>query len=83
LPTNDKTKTFFPGVFGKNERVSSINEQLKTHAKENRYTYVDLSSAVRDEEGKLGQHYTRPDEFHFNNADDAVWVKLLKTRKYL
>jgi len=83
LPTNDKTKTFFPGAFGKNERVRMINEQLKMHAKENKYTYVDLSSAVRDEEGNLSQNYARPDGLHINNTGYDVWVKLLKTKKYL
>lgn len=83
LPTNDNVKNEYPDAFNKNNKVNAVNEQLKRMAKDHSLTYIDLNKELRDKDGKLDTKYAEPDGLHLNQLGYQVWVKLLRTRKYL
>jgi len=83
LPTNDNVKNDYPEVFGKNRQVDLVNKQLMQTAKENEFTYVDLNEQLKDKNGKLDLKYAKPDGLHLNKMGYQIWVKLLRTKKYL
>ncbi|MDP4261697.1 MAG: GDSL-type esterase/lipase family protein [Bacteroidota bacterium] len=83
LPTNDQVKNEYPDAFNKNEQVNLVNRQLKRKAKENKFTYIDLNKKLRDKDGKLDVKYAKPDGIHLNQMGYQVWIRLLKTKKYL
>jgi lysophospholipase L1-like esterase len=60
-----------------------IDNQLKRNAKNNRYTYIDLKNKLKDKNGKLDAKYAKPDGLHLNKLGYNVWIKFLKTKKYL
>jgi lysophospholipase L1-like esterase len=83
LPTNDNAKNEYPDAFNKNDQVNFIDNQLKRNAKNNRYTYIDLKNKLKDKNGKLDAKYAKPDGLHLNKLGYNVWIKFLKTKKYL
>jgi lysophospholipase L1-like esterase len=83
LPTNDNVKNEYPDAFNKNNQVDIVNKQLKRMAKDGHFTYIDLNKELRDKDGKLDVRYAESDGLHLNVLAYQVWVKLLKTKKYL
>jgi lysophospholipase L1-like esterase len=83
LPTNDNVKNEYPKAFNKNGQINLVNEQLRQKAKENYFTYIDLNKELRDRNGKLDVKYAKPDGLHLNNTGYQIWIKLLRTNKYL
>lgn len=83
LPTNDNVKNNYPDAYNKNSIVLSLNRQLQRGAKENQFTYVDLTKIFSDNMGKLNTKFAEEDGLHLNNAGYAAWVNLLKTNGYL
>jgi lysophospholipase L1-like esterase len=83
LPTNDNVKKEYPEAYHKNAQAAAVNGQLEQNASEKNFTYIDLSSKVKDKDGQLDWKYAAPDGLHLNKAGYAVWVKLLKEKKYL
>lgn len=83
LPTNDNVKNEYPDAFNKNDVANRVNEQVKQRATAMGFIYIDLSKALSDKEGKLDAKYAEVDGLHLNPAGYQVWVRLLKTKKYL
>ena len=83
LPTNDNVKKEYPEAYHKNAQAAIVNGQLAQNAEKIGFTYIDLSSKVKDEQDNLDRKYAEPDGLHLNKAGYAVWVKLLKEKKYL
>jgi lysophospholipase L1-like esterase len=83
LPTNDNVKNEYPDVFGKNAQADSVNKQLKQHAQTDGFFYIDLSTVLKDKNGKLSMKYARPDGLHLNKVGYQVWVNLLRQKNYL
>jgi len=82
LPTNDNAKKEYPEAFNKNSQVNEVNNRLKQNEKMG-FTYIDINMLLRDSQGKLDPQYADADGLHLNEAGYAVWVKLLKAKKYL
>ncbi len=83
LPTNDNVQKEYPDAFNKNGQVNMVNEQLIRNARENNFTYINLSDQLKDKDGKLDVKYAEPDGLHLNEIGYQVWVKFLKIKKYL
>lgn len=84
LATNDNVKNKYPEVYHKNAEVKAVDQELQRNAKKKKnFTYIDLNTQVIDKYGQLDPKYAAPDGLHLNNAGYAVWVKLLKEKKYL
>lgn len=70
--TNDQ----FPDI----DTIRAFNERMKAYAKENGHYYLDIYSAVADEEGFLKDEYcSDPDSMgiHFTMEADAKWEEYL------
>ena len=83
LPTNDNVKNEYPDAYNKHKQINSLNTQLKHAAKDNRFIYVDLASALSDKDGKLDIKYANADGLHLNDAGYYQWITLLKKLKVL
>ena len=68
-----------------NEVIRTYNQRLQEYCEENGYYFVDIYSAVCDEEGNLPASYcsdpvsTGGMGIHFTNAACAVWIDYLYT----
>ena len=58
-------------------KILSLNPSLKSLAESFGYTYVDLYSAVSDENDRLKYEYS-DDGIHLNAAGFAVWASVIK-----
>jgi lysophospholipase L1-like esterase len=83
LPTNDAVKKEYPDAYNKNDRARQVNDQLKSHALKNGFTYVDLYSKVQDKDGKLNPAYAYEDGLHLNANGYKLWIEILKSKGYL
>ena len=76
LPMNDLLSGYFD-IDAQNAKVVETNTHIAQMASEKGYTYVDLYSKMKDENGKLIASYT-DDGIHPNANGYAVWTSLLK-----
>jgi len=65
----------------KNEIIDEYNKAIKTIAEKNGCNWLDISSKLKDENGKLQREYTK-DGLHLSKEGKEVWVSLLK-EKYI
>ncbi len=82
LPTNDNCKNEYPEVFNKNSKTDQLNARLRSNANSHGYVFVDLNKELRDKDGKLSVKYARADGLHLNREGYALWVKLMKAKKF-
>jgi lysophospholipase L1-like esterase len=83
LPVNDNVKAEYPFAFNKGEQIKLINNQLMRTSKGHNYTYLDLDTRLEDKNGKLDLKYARPDGIHLDSLGYSVWIKFLKSKKYI
>ena len=76
LPINDKLGGYVD-VNKTNNSVVNINSHIIQMAVSSGYTYVDLYTQVKDDNGKLLEAYT-DDGIHLNASGFQVWTNLLK-----
>lgn len=65
-----------------NEQINAFNETMKEYCQTNRWYYVDVAEAFRDEEGFLKKEYCSDYStmgMHFTYDGAKVWVQYLKT----
>ncbi|TKG94592.1 hypothetical protein EYV94_11625 [Puteibacter caeruleilacunae] len=67
----------FSGHTSKSDSVAIVNKALKVMAREMGHTFVDLETAMKDNEGKLRKDLTE-DGLHLNGRGYQVWVNLIK-----
>lgn len=61
-----------------NGRIRKINIEIAKMAKERNCYYIDLYSALKDEEGNLTESYAREDGIHLNKEGCERWIQYLK-----
>jgi lysophospholipase L1-like esterase len=83
LPTNDAVKKEYPDAYNKDDQARQVNDQLKSHALKNGFTYVDLYSKFQDNDGKLNPAYAYEDGLHLNASGYKLWIEILKGKGYL
>lgn len=65
-----------------NKQINAFNETMKEYCQTNRWYYVDVAEAFRDEEGFLKKEYCSDYStmgMHFTYDGAKVWVQYLKT----
>ena len=65
-----------------NENLGIYNAGLKTMCEQNGYTYLDVASVMKDDEGNLKREYcSDPDNMgvHFTDEGCKVWIDYLRT----
>ena len=77
LPTNDNVKDNYPDAYNKSAETNSVNRHLKQKAAEGGFTYLDLNSTIKDNNGKLDKIYADPDGLHLNSNGYQLLLKLL------
>jgi lysophospholipase L1-like esterase len=83
LPTNDHVKAEYPDAFNKNHLANALNKLLRSGAKKNQFTFIDLVPLFADRQGKLREELAEPDGLHLNTAGYHAWVNLLRTQHFL
>ena len=81
LPTNDAF-TEFARHQHKEAHIQAINQQLEILAAQRACTYVNLYTAMCDENGRLSSAYTN-DGLHLTGAGYGVWKGVLQRKKLL
>ena len=76
LPVNGKQFSRHSGHYAHSEAIRWINQQLKVLCAERKIPYIDLYSALVNEEGLLDAAYTN-DGLHLMGAGYLVWKALL------
>ena len=64
-----------------NALVQEFNGMLKTYCEQNNYKYLDVFSALADDQGNLPLDYCSDAEnmgLHFNDTSCSIWVDYLK-----
>ena len=72
LPVNNKFPNYAEHYGGKNAEILKVNEGLRRLCEELGVTYIDLHSALKDENGKLDERYTN-DGLHLLGEGYLVW----------
>ena len=65
-----------------NENLDIYNAGLKDMCEQNGYTYLDVASVMKDDEGNLKREYcSDPDNMgvHFTDEGCKVWIDYLRT----
>lgn len=75
LPVND-CYGMFKGHTSRGDVVLEINRLLKDKAAEGRFTYIDLHSHFRNEEGKMNTEYSN-DGLHLLGKGYLLWKELV------
>jgi len=83
LPTNDDVEKEYPDAFNKNHISLEINRQLQKKSKDGSFVYVDLSKQLQDANGNLDRKFAQPDGLHLNDEGYKIFVRLLRSGKYL
>ncbi|WP_188929502.1 GDSL-type esterase/lipase family protein [Puia dinghuensis] len=78
LPTNNDVRQEYPELYGKNGIVQRLNYELRLHAMENGFGYIDVWRRVVTADGDLHRRYARPDGLHLNEAGYRVWAELIR-----
>ena len=78
LPTNNDVRQEYPELYGKNGIVQRLNYELRLHAVENGFSYIDVWRRVVTADGDLDRRYARPDGLHPNAAGYQVWMQLMR-----
>jgi lysophospholipase L1-like esterase len=73
LPVNNNNFT----IKINNNQIYSLNSKLEKLAEELGYTYIDLATKLRDNDGQLNSKYTL-DGVHLNGLGYGVWAEVLK-----
>lgn len=55
----------------------NYNEQLKAACEELDAIYIDIATALKDENGLLPKEITTDNEYHLNEEGNAIWAQLL------
>lgn len=74
LPTNNDVRQEYPELYGKNGIVQRLNYELRLHAMENGFGYIDVWRRVATADGDLDRRYARPDGLHLNEAGYRVFI---------
>lgn len=61
-----------------NEAVDEYNERLKAFAKENRCSYMDIASFMKDADNGLATDYCSDNYVHLTDAGAYAWTSVLK-----
>jgi lysophospholipase L1-like esterase len=77
LPTNNDVRQDYPELYGKNGVIQQLNYELRLHAVENGFGYIDVWRRVVTADGDLDRRYARPDGLHPNEAGYQVWMKFM------
>jgi lysophospholipase L1-like esterase len=77
LPTNNDVRQEYPELYGKNGVVQQLDYELRFHATEKGFGFIDLYRRVVNAEGELDRRYARPDGLHPNAAGYKVWAELM------
>jgi lysophospholipase L1-like esterase len=83
LPTNSNAKTDYPFVLNKGRQTAFINAGLAKKAQNYKFTYIGLGKWLKDNNGNLDTKYAKPDGIHLNESAYQLWIKLLKTGRYI
>jgi lysophospholipase L1-like esterase len=78
LPTNNDVRQEYPELYGKNGIAQRLNYELRLHALENGFGYIDIWRRVVTADGDLDRRYARPDGLHPNAAGYQVWIQLMR-----
>ena len=57
---------------------SLLNSFLKANAKEQNYTYIDITKVMYDEAGNLRQDIFVEDKLHLNAEGYRLWTEVIK-----
>lgn len=60
-----------------NENVSKLNANLKKYCTDNDIDFIDIASALTDNNGSLARKYSSDGYVHQNNTAYEIWVKQL------
>ena len=77
LPTNNDVRQDYPELYGKNGIIQRLNYELRLHAVENGFGYIEVWRRVVTADGDLDRRYARPDGLHPNAAGYRVWMELI------
>lgn len=77
LPVNGKCFDSFRGHYAHAAEIPVTNALLKTLCEEERITWIDLHTAMADDEGNLRAEYTN-DGLHLLGTGYAVWKKQIE-----
>lgn len=77
LPLNNRKSQEKLGLRLDNEKVTSVNANLKDLAQEFSFYYIDLFFAFCDEENALNSRYTT-DGIHLNGNGYLLWKEIIK-----
>lgn len=77
LPVNGKRFDNFGGHYARAAEIPVTNALLKALCEEERVTWIDLYTAMADDEGNLRAEYTN-DGLHLLGAGYAVWKKRIE-----
>lgn len=76
LPMNEDLG-YFSDIDAQNQKVIAANTRIKPLVEEKEYTYVDLFSSVKNENGRLTKEYSI-DGIHLSDAGFKVWANMVK-----
>ena len=76
LPMNEDLG-YFSDIDAQNQKVIAANARIKPLVEEKEYTYVDLFSSVKNENGRLTKEYSI-DGIHLSDAGFKVWANMVK-----
>ncbi len=77
LPVNGKSFDSFRGHYAHAAEIPATNALLKALCQEEQVTWIDLYTAMADDEGNLRAEYTN-DGLHLLGAGYAVWKKQIE-----
>lgn len=77
LPVNGKSFDSFRGHYAHAAEIPATNALLKTLCQEEQVTWIDLYTAMADDEGNLRAEYTN-DGLHLLGAGYVVWKKQIE-----
>jgi len=83
LPTNpvhSEHKTEFINHYNKNKQVEQLNKALKEESSSYNFSYIDLHSSFKDENGNLNKEFANPDGIHLNANGYKFWAELLRNK---
>lgn len=79
-PMADKSKSYSEKL--NNEKINAFNQKMQEYCQENRWYYLNVAEAFRDEQGFLKKEYCSDYGkmgMHFTYDGAKIWVQYLKT----
>ena len=81
LPTNPVHSDHKPELinhYNKNKQVERLNYLLKEESSPQSFSYIDLHSSFKDENGNLNTEFADTDGLHLNAKGYKLWTDLLR-----